>query len=73
MAAGVLLGSFPVVEVRQRPMLDIALFRKPTFSGASIAAFAVSASLFASFLYLALYLQNVLGYTPVRTGLRSCR
>ncbi len=70
-AAGVLLLLFVVVEVRQkRPMLDITLFRKPTFSGAVIAAFAVSASLFASFLYLTLYFQNVLGYTPVQTGLR---
>ena len=70
-AAGVLLLLFVVVEMRQkRPMLDITLFRKPTFSGAVIAAFAVSASLFASFLYLTLYFQNVLGYTPVQTGLR---
>ena len=66
-AAAVLLLLFVVVEVRQkRPMLDITLFRKPTFSGAAIAAFAVSASLFAMFLYITLYFQNVLGYTPAR-------
>jgi EmrB/QacA subfamily drug resistance transporter len=69
--AGALLLLFVVVEVRQRrPMLDLTLFRKPTFTGAAIAAFAVSSSLFALFLYLTLYFQNVLGYTPVQTGLR---
>ena len=39
-------------------MFDLTLFRKPTFGGASIAAFALSASMFAMFLYLTLYLQN---------------
>jgi EmrB/QacA subfamily drug resistance transporter len=69
--AGVLLVLFLIVEIRQeRPMLDLTLFRKPTFSGAVIAAFAVSSSLFAMFLYITLYFQNVLGYSPVQTGLR---
>jgi EmrB/QacA subfamily drug resistance transporter len=70
-AAGVLLVAFLVIEVRRRePMLDLALFRKPAFAGASIAAFALSASIFSMFLYLTLYLQNVLGYEPLDAGLR---
>ena len=36
----------------------------------SLAAFAVSASIFAMFLYLTLYLQEVLGYGPFAAGLR---
>ena len=36
----------------------------------SIAAFALSASLFAMFLYITLYLQNILGYSPLQTGVR---
>jgi predicted MFS family arabinose efflux permease len=51
-------------------MFDVSLFRKPTFSGASVAAFAVSAGMFAMFLYLVIYLQTILGYSPLQTGLR---
>jgi len=52
------------------PMFDLQLFRKPTFTGASIVAFALSASMFAMFLYVTLYMQNVLGYSAFETGLR---
>ena len=47
-------------------MFDLTLFRKPTFGGACIAAFALSASMFSMFLYLTLYLQNGLGLSPLR-------
>ena len=47
-----------------------SLFRRPAFTGASIVAFAVSGSFFAMFLYLTLYIQDVLGYTPLQAGLR---
>ncbi|HVW48534.1 MAG TPA: MFS transporter [Solirubrobacterales bacterium] len=69
--AAVLLVSFPFVEraVRQ-PMFDFSLFRKPTFVGGSIAAFAMNGSLFAMLLYFTLYLQEVLGYSALQTGLR---
>jgi EmrB/QacA subfamily drug resistance transporter len=67
----VLLVAFVVVEARQeRPMLDLTLFRKPSFVGVSIVAFALSASMFSMFLYLTLYLQNILGYSPLEAGLR---
>jgi predicted MFS family arabinose efflux permease len=70
-AAAVLFALFLFAEVRQeRPMFDLTLFRKPTFAGVSLVAFGVSASLFAMFLYLTLYIQNVLGYSPLQTGLR---
>jgi predicted MFS family arabinose efflux permease len=46
------------------------LFRKPAFAGVSIVAFVLSASMFSMFLYLTLYIQNGLGYTPFQTGLR---
>jgi EmrB/QacA subfamily drug resistance transporter len=69
--AAVLMALFLIVELRQRqPMLDLSLFRRPAFSGASIVAFTLSASFFAMFLYLTLYIQNVLGYTPLQAGLR---
>ena len=55
---------------RAHPMLDLALFRKPAFVGASIAAFVLSASMFSMFLYLTLYIQNQLGYCALESGLR---
>jgi EmrB/QacA subfamily drug resistance transporter len=70
-ASAVLIVLFVIVERRQsRPMLDLTLFRRPAFAGASIVAFAVSSSMFSMFLYLTLYIQDVLGYTPLQAGLR---
>jgi EmrB/QacA subfamily drug resistance transporter len=70
-AAAVLLVLFVLLErLSDRPMLDVSLFRVPTFTGAQITAFAISAGLFSQFLYLALYLQNVLGYSPIAAGVR---
>src|SRR6185295_512437 len=69
--AVVLLVAFVAVEARIRyPMFDLTLFRKPTFGGACIAAFALSASMFSMFLYLTLYLQNGLGLSPLEAGVR---
>jgi predicted MFS family arabinose efflux permease len=66
-----LLLAFVAIERRVRePMLPLGLFRIPSFTGVQLAAFAVSGSLFAMFLYLTLYLQNYLGYSPFETGLR---
>jgi EmrB/QacA subfamily drug resistance transporter len=69
--AVVLLGAFVVVErAQERPMLDLSLFRKPAFDGASVAAFVLSAAMFSMFLYLTFYLQNILGYSPLESGMR---
>jgi EmrB/QacA subfamily drug resistance transporter len=70
--AAVLLVVFVVAELAQgeRAMFDLGLFRKPTFTGGLIAAFALSAGLFSLLLYLTLYLQDVLGYTALDTGVR---
>ncbi|MBO0884293.1 MAG: MFS transporter, partial [Mycobacterium sp.] len=70
-ASGVLLVAFVALESFCRhPMFELALFRKPTFTGGSIAAFGLSASIFAMFLYLTLYLQDLLQYSALGTGLR---
>ncbi len=69
--AAVMLSAFIVIEQRVRePMLPLELFRRRAFTGVQLAAAAVSASLFALFLYLTLYLQNYLGYSPLQAGLR---
>jgi EmrB/QacA subfamily drug resistance transporter len=70
-ASAALLAAFVFAESRQRrPMLDLSLFRRPAFTGASIVAFSISASMFAMFLYLTLYVQDVLKYSPLQAGLR---
>jgi EmrB/QacA subfamily drug resistance transporter len=70
-ASLVLLVAFVALELRrERPMLDLRLFRKPAFTGAQIVAFSLHASMFAMFLYLVLYMQNILGYSPLEAGLR---
>jgi EmrB/QacA subfamily drug resistance transporter len=70
-ASALLLLAFVAVELRVRqPMLPLGLFRRPAFTGVQIAAFAVSSSLFALFLYLTLYLQSYLGLSPFDAGLR---
>jgi hypothetical protein len=51
-------------------MLDLGLFRRPAFAGASVVAFAISSSMFAMFLYFTLYIQDVLEYGPLAAGLR---
>jgi predicted MFS family arabinose efflux permease len=51
-------------------MFDLTLFRKPTFVGGSIAAFGMNGSLFAMFVFLVLYLQDVLHYSPLQSGVR---
>jgi EmrB/QacA subfamily drug resistance transporter len=65
-----LLLAFVAIEARSsHPMLELALFRKPAFNGVSAVAFGLSAGMFAMFLYLTIYMQGVLGYSPLETGL----
>src|SRR3954451_3909924 len=69
--AAVLMGAFVLLESRrQNAMLDLSLFRVAAFGGVSIVAWALSASMFALFLYITLYVQDVLGFTPLEAGLR---
>jgi len=69
-AAAILLGTFVLIERwSARPMLDLALFEDRTFTGANVAALLVSLAMFGIFFFVSLYMQNVLGYSPVHTGL----
>jgi EmrB/QacA subfamily drug resistance transporter len=69
--AAVLLGVFVAIQRRSaNPMLPLELFRNRAFTGVQLAAFAISSSLFALFLYLTLYLQQFLGNSPLGAGER---
>ena len=69
--SAVALTAFVMIEKRVRiPMVDFAFFRSRTSAGANIVAFLVSFAMFAQFFFLTLYLQNVLHYSPLETGVR---
>ncbi len=69
--SALLLAAFIAIELRSKhPMLDLSLFRKPAFNGVSAVAFGLSAGMFAMFLYLTIYMQGVLDYSPLEAGLR---
>ena len=68
--AAVFLAAFIGVEARvKQPMLPLGLFRIRAFTGAQVAAFAISASFFAVFIYTTLYLQQILGLSAIEAGL----
>ena len=70
-AAAALLAAFIGVERSvPEPMLPLGLFRRRAFTGVQLAAVGVSASLFALFLYLTLYLQDYLHNSPLQAGVR---
>ena len=69
--AAVLLVAFVVAELVQRePMLELGLFRVPTFSGALAAALAINGSLFSLLTYMILYFEQSLKLSPAETGVR---
>jgi MFS family permease len=69
-AAGVLLVAFLVVESRvAQPLVPLGLFKHRTLSTANGVAVLLAGSMFAWFFLSALYLQLVLGYSPLKVGL----
>jgi EmrB/QacA subfamily drug resistance transporter len=68
-AAALLLTAFVLIErSTPRPMLDLRLFANRTFAGANIAALLVSLAMFGIFFFVSLYMQDILGYSPVHAG-----
>jgi EmrB/QacA subfamily drug resistance transporter len=71
-AAGIaLLGTFLVVEGRfaRAPLMPLRIYRSRTLSAANIVVLLVGASSFGMWFFVSLYLQQVLGYSPIRAGL----
>jgi EmrB/QacA subfamily drug resistance transporter len=65
------LSGFVYIETHSRaPMVDFTFFRSRQFLGANLVAFVVSFAMLAMFFFLALYMQNILGYSPLQAGLR---
>jgi predicted MFS family arabinose efflux permease len=49
-------------------MLDLTLFRSGTFAGANLVVLLVALAMFGVFFFVSLYMQNILGYSPVEAG-----
>lgn len=69
-ASALLFAGFFALELAVAETFDLRLFRNRSFNGVSIAAFGLSAGMFSMFLYLTLYIQNQLEYSPLEAGLR---
>jgi EmrB/QacA subfamily drug resistance transporter len=68
-AAVAVLASFVAVEQRSEdPLMSFSIFRIKTVAGANAAGFILSTATMAMFLMLTLYMQQVLGFSPMQTG-----
>ena len=68
-ASVVAIGAFIVIELRSKaPLVPFRIFRRRTLTGANVVGLLLGASLFSMFLFLSLYMQQVLGYSAIKTG-----
>ncbi len=69
-AALALLAGFVVTELRSKaPLVRLGIFRKRSLTSANVAMLAVAGGMFAVFYFASLYVQGILGFTPVQAGL----
>ena len=68
-AAAALVAAFVIVELRSRaPLLPMRIFRLRTLAGANVTAFLLGTSVFSQFFLGTLYMQQVLHYSAIETG-----
>jgi len=68
-ASGVLIGSFFLIELRSKaPLLPLRIFRLRTLSASNVAGLLMGGAIFAQFFLLTLYMQEVLHYSALKTG-----
>jgi EmrB/QacA subfamily drug resistance transporter len=69
-AAVALLATFVVIQLRSAdPIMPFAIFRIRTVAGANVVSLLLGAVVFSNFFLLTLYVQQVLGYSPIKTGI----
>jgi MFS family permease len=69
-AAGILLAAFVAIESRSaRPLIPLGIFRTGTVSGANVLGLTAGLSTYSVFIIGTLYVQQVLGYSPMKAGL----
>ncbi len=65
-----LLALFVAIErTRRAPLMPFSIFRLRTLRGADIVALLIGMSLFSMFFFISLYMQQVLGFSALKTGL----
>ncbi|HEX4735619.1 MAG TPA: MFS transporter [Thermoleophilaceae bacterium] len=68
--AAALLATFVWIETRSKaPLVRLGIFRKRTLTGANIGMTLTAAGMFSMFFFATLYIQEVLGYSPLKAGL----
>jgi len=66
----ILLAAFVAIEMRSRaPLVPFSIFRVRTITGANVVGILVGASLFSMFYFISLYMQQILGYSPIKAGI----
>jgi EmrB/QacA subfamily drug resistance transporter len=71
LAAGLaVLGLFALIEAKlaTRPLVPLRIFASRTLSAANVVVFFLGCGAFAMWYFVSLYLQQVLGYSPLRAG-----
>src|SRR5262249_15945097 len=70
LGAAALIAAFVVIEARSAaPLLPLSFFRNRTVTGANLAGLLLGGVIFPMFVFLSLYMQQVLGYSAIKTGL----
>jgi MFS family permease len=72
LAGGVIgLAAFVAIELRvSAPMVEFALFRTRQFIGSNLVAFIITFAMMGTFFFMAIYMQDVLGYSALEAGVR---
>jgi EmrB/QacA subfamily drug resistance transporter len=69
-ASVALLVAFTFIESRTRePLMDFSIFRTRAIGASNLVGLLTGAALFSMFFFVTLYMQNVLGYSPLKAGL----
>jgi EmrB/QacA subfamily drug resistance transporter len=64
-----LIAAFVIIELRRRdPLIRLGIFRNRSVTSSNVVGLLVGASLFSMFFFISLYLQQVLGYSALRSG-----
>jgi EmrB/QacA subfamily drug resistance transporter len=65
-----LIAAFAAIELRSKaPLVPFSIFRRRTIVGVNVVGLLVAMSLFSMFFFISLYMQQVLGYSAIKTGL----
>jgi EmrB/QacA subfamily drug resistance transporter len=69
LSAVLLIGFYAIERRSAAPLVPFSIFRQRTLTGANVVGVLTGASLFSMFFFISLYMQNVLGYSAIKTGI----